>query len=295
MNVRKWDVDFSATVKMMKEQGAPKNKDKSFKDERFYYPKLKEDGTAAAEIRFLPQKDEKALPILKRLKHEFKGPGGWFINECPRTIREKCPVCEAIDPLWETDRKLASVRGKKTEYVANILVIKDPQCRENEGKVFLFKFGQSIYKKIMAKLSPAADDVADGLDEVVVVFHPHDGANFKFKIKTTETADDTGKKRHYPNYDTSEWCAPSSLTDEQIDTVKEHLYDLNEFLDPKRFKKYKDLEDRYLKVIGSTVSQGDVSAENDVAGGPAPESDDRLISSPETEEAFWNNVKPKDA
>ena len=39
-------------------------------------------------------------------------------------------------------------RKRKLSYYSNIYVVSDPKHPENEGKVFLFKFGKKIFDKI---------------------------------------------------------------------------------------------------------------------------------------------------
>jgi len=290
MNARKWDCDYSISINKLKEQNTDPSKDfkKNFKDERLYMPQLK-DGKAQAEIRFLPQKDPKAIPIVKTYHHAFSGPGGWFINECPWTIRQKCPACEAIQPMWDSDKKLAVRRAKKTSYYANILVVKDPQNRENEGKVFLFKFGKTIYDKIMNKCSPTEG----GIDEPIVVFSWYEGANFKLKIESAKSVDQyTGKERVFPNYDLSEWATPSAFSDEEIEKIRDKLYDLDEYYDPKRFKSYEQLKERYLKVVGEVVDTTSEAPETSESSSVS-QGDSKIIDNPKAEEDFWNKVAPQ--
>ena len=48
---------------------------------------------------------------------------------------------------------------EKLSYYANILVVSDPKHPENEGKVFLYKFGKKIFDKITETMQPAFEDV----------------------------------------------------------------------------------------------------------------------------------------
>jgi hypothetical protein len=50
-------------------------------------------GNAYAVIRFLPGKTEDDVPFVKTYSHGFKSDSGkWFIEDCPTTIGENCPV-----------------------------------------------------------------------------------------------------------------------------------------------------------------------------------------------------------
>ena len=63
----------------------------SSKDDRIWKPSVDDVGNGFAVIRFLPSSDSK-IPWVKFFDHGFKGDGGWFINGCPTTIGEECPV-----------------------------------------------------------------------------------------------------------------------------------------------------------------------------------------------------------
>ena len=76
--------------------------------------------------------------------------------------------------------------------------MKDPSNPDNEGKVFLFKYGKKIYDKIMDAVN---GDELEGREG----YNPFDfwtGANFKLRSK---------KVAGYPNYDSSEFESPPLL------------------------------------------------------------------------------------
>ena len=68
------------------------------------------------------------------------------------TLSQKDPVSEENTRLWNTgldsDKEIARKRKRKLSYYSNIMVVSDPKHPENEGKVFLFKFGKKIFDKI---------------------------------------------------------------------------------------------------------------------------------------------------
>jgi len=243
MNKRKFGVDWSKTIAKIKEQNQGGGK-KDFKDERIYYPQIKEDGTAQAIIRFLPPKDTD-MPFVKVFSHSFRGPGGWFINDCPTTNGKECPVCKANSALWDTDPDTVRIRKRKVSYYSNILVIKDPQNPDNNGKVFLYRYGKKIYDKIMEKISPPED----GIDDPIMVFDCYDGANFRLKIKQVPVAD-----KKMPNYDSSEFDSVSSIgTEAEIGKIMNQRFNLTEFLE--RVKPYEELAERLERVLGKDVVQ----------------------------------------
>ena len=71
---------------------------------------------------------------------------------------------------------------------------------QNEGKVFLYKFGKKIFDKIMEACKPEFED-----ETPINPFDFWQGANFKLKLK---------KVAGYWNYDSSEFDRVSPLLDD---------------------------------------------------------------------------------
>lgn len=220
---------------------APSNKPQE--DDRFWRPEVDKAGNGYAVIRFLPQPAGEDVPFVRLFDHAFKGPGGqWLIDGCLTTVNEKCPVCEHNSELWATGTKenQAKVRlqKRKLSFISNIYVVKDPNHPENEGKVFLFKFGKKIFDKLNAAMNPEFEDETP--------LNPFDlwvGANFKLKIRKVEG---------YQNYDKSEFEAAAPLFDDDSDmeAVWKQEYALTPFLDRKNFKDYQDIKSRMQRVLG---------------------------------------------
>jgi len=209
-------------------------------DKTFYYPARDQAGNGTAILRFLPGKTEDDLPFVKTYSHGFKGPAGkWFIEDCPTTIGSPCYCCEQNGILWNTEIKanqdIARTRKRKISYVANILVVEDKKNPENEGKVFLFKFGTKIFDKIFDKLSPEFED-----ETPCNVFDLLEGANFVLKIRKVEGQ---------TNYDKSEFRTPSAIDKVNLDVLE----DLNQFISPAKFKTPAELERRFNMAVGNTV------------------------------------------
>jgi hypothetical protein len=266
-------------------------------DDRFWEPTVDKAGNGHAIIRFLPappQDGEDGLPWVRMFSHSFQGPGGWFINNCPTTIEEKCPVCEGNNVLWnsgiEANQAVVRTRKRKLHYIANILVVSDPAKPENDGKVKLFKFGKKIFDKVYEKMHPEFPDE--------VAFSPFDlwdGANFKLKIRRVDD---------YRNYDKSEFAAkgPVADSDEKMEAIWKQEQSLKEFLDKKNFKPYDQLENRRAKVIGTVpqtasaeASQSKISDYDD----DEPISTPKQVSQPAQVEAddedlsFFKNLADK--
>ena len=249
----KLKVDWGKIAEKIKEDETKKfsNSFKKEADPRFFVPNVK-DGYAEYRVRLLPSPDTD-IPYVKKYSHGFLGHGGWYIEDCPTTIGEKCPVCEDNSRLWKTgeeqDKETSRERSRRLSIITNILIIKDPQNPENEGKVFLFRYGKKIHEKVMSRISPQAGSV----DDAVMVFDPENGADFKLKIKKTKFRI-RGQEKEAMNYDTSEFATPSALTKEQLKAAENGVYNLSEFVDRKDFKSYDQLRALFEKKSGTKAA-----------------------------------------
>ena len=217
-------------------------------DERFWQPEVDKSGNGVAVIRFLPSPavdGDDALPWVRLWNHGFKGPSGkWYIENSLTTINQKDPVSEYNTVLWNSSsddnspaRKQAREQKRKLTYISNILVISDPKHPENEGKVFLYKYGKKIFDKISILMNPEFEG-----DEAVNPFDLWNGANFRLKIRTVEG---------YRNYDQSNFATPSALSDDDshLEKIWKSEYSMKEFIDPKNFKSYEDLKRKLEEVL----------------------------------------------
>lgn len=218
---------------------------KSYKDSRFWSPKVDKAGSGSARIRFLPSPDSEdgsGLPFIQYYEHNFEVNGSYFIEMCPTTKGRDCPVCKENTILWRTEtdenQKIARDRKRKLYYVANICVLKDKEAPENDGKVFLYKFGLKIFEKIKQALRPKDED-----DQAVNVFDLFEGADFSLEIK---------KVAGYRNYDDSKFRAPSPLLkgdEKELEKIFNTLYKLVPFADDSKFKSYEELEKKFKDVV----------------------------------------------
>jgi len=232
-------------------------------DERLWKPEVDKAGNGFAIIRFLSAPQGEDLPWAKVYTHAFQGPGGWFIDNCLTTINQNCPVCEANRELWNTGSKanqeIVRDRKRKLSYYSNIYVVQDKAHPENEGKVFLYKYGKKIFDKVMAAMKPEFDD-----ETPINPFDFWAGANFKVKIT---------KKDGYWNYDKSEFGAAEPLFDDDgaMEAVWKKTYSLAEFTDAEKMKTYEQLDARLKAVLGKKPVQQDESFDDeDEDRGPVP-------------------------
>lgn len=221
-----------------------KSSTQSGADERLWKPELDASGNGYAVVRFLPAPEGESVPWAKIYSHAFQGPGGWLIDNCLTTNGDKCPVCAANQKLWnsghESDKEVARQRKRKLSYYSNIYVVNDSKNPDNNGKVFLFKYGKKIHDKILAAMQPEFQD-----ETPVNVFDFWEGANFKIKIRTIGG---------YWNYDASEFAAPTALSsdDEEMERIWKQQYSLEAFTASDQFKSYEELENRMSIVLGTT-------------------------------------------
>jgi len=235
--------NFDKLTKALEQNLAPEdqsNKNK-YQDDRFWKPELDKTGNGYAVIRFLPAVEGEDLPWQRVWSHAFQDKGGWYIENSLTTLGQKDPVSEENTRLWNTgvdsDKEIARKRKRKLSYYSNILVVSDPKHPENEGKVFLFKFGKKIFDKITEAMQPAFDD-----EKPINPFDFWKGANFKLKIRKVDG---------YWNYDKSEFEAVTQVadSDEKIKELWKKQHALKPFLDPSNFKTYDELKEKLNRVI----------------------------------------------
>ena len=240
-NLKKQSSLGSLTAKLVS-QVEKMNKGSNGADERLWKPEVDKAGNGYAVIRFLPAVDGEDMPWAKLYTHAFQGSGGWYIENSLTTLGSKDPVSEYNSQLWnsgiDADKEVARKQKRKLSYYSNIYVVKDPANPDNEGKVFLFRYGKKIFDKITAAMQPEFED-----EEAINPFDFWAGANFKLKIK---------KVAGFWNYDSSEFAAPSALLDDDdaLEALWQKEYSLSELVSSDQFKSYDDLKKRLNYVLG---------------------------------------------
>ena len=243
-NLKKQSSLGSLTAKLVS-QVEKMNKGSNGADDRLWKPEVDKAGNGYAVIRFLPAVDGEDMPWAKLYTHAFQGSGGWYIENSLTTLGSKDPVSEYNSQLWnsgiDADKEVARKQKRKLSYYSNIYVVKDPTNPDNEGKVFLFRYGKKIFDKITAAMQPEFED-----EEAINPFDFWQGANFKLKIK---------KVAGFWNYDSSEFAAPSALLDDDdaLEALWQKEYSLSELVSSDQFKSYDDLKKRLDYVLGLGV------------------------------------------
>ena len=245
----------SSIDKLSKEMSKSSDK-KNYDDDRFWSLERDKAGNGYAVVRFLPPVEGEDIPWVRLFSHGFQCKGGWMIENCPTTVGKKCPVCEANNELWnsglESNKGIARDRKRKLSYIANILVVNDPTNRDNEGKVFLYKFGKKIFDKLQEAMNPTTPD-----ETKINPFDFWQGANFKLKAHL---------ESGYVSYEKSGFQAPSELfdgDDKRLESVWKTQHALQPFVTPDQFKSYEELKGRMDQVLKGGAVEGSAARAED--------------------------------
>lgn len=222
-------------------------------DDKLWKPTTDANGNASAVIRILPDAND-GLPFTKLINHSFKMNGKQYFANCTATHGDfdSCPVCQYISErdLYNTKKTEWDLLKRKVSYWVNILVIKDPACQENEGKVMKFRFGVKIMEKITAQSDV---DTSLGLTPVDVTCM-YGGANLLLKVK---------QQGGFANYDDSQFMQPSAIagidTPEVQKLISEGMSDLSEIVAPSKFDSLEKNTEKFNKVMGTAVMGGAVA------------------------------------
>ena len=244
-------------------------------DDRLWKLDVDKSGNGYAVIRFLPAPNGEDLPFVKLYSHAFQGPGGWYIENSLTTLGQKDPVSEFNTTLWnngtDAGKDTARKQKRKLTYISNIYVVKDPANPENEGRVFLFKYGKKIFDKITAAMQPEFED-----EEAIDPFDFWQGANFKLKAKNVAG---------YRNYDSSEFTAQSPVLedDDALEALWKKENSLQDFVAPDQFKTYEVLRARLESVLRTATANRvdeDLEDESEGRGTITPDIKEPVVTAP---------------
>ena len=237
------------------ESASPTGEKKSFSDDNYWKPELDKSGNGYAVVRFLPTPTDEEMPWVSYFDHGFQGPGGWYIEKSLTTIGKQDPVSEYNTQLWNTgieaNKEQARKQKRRLHYVSNIYVVSDPKNPQNEGKVFLYRYGKKIFEMLKEAISPAFED-----ENAINPFDLRgEGANFKIKIRKVDG---------YWNYDKSEFDTPAPLFDDEnkLNDINNSLNSLTEITSPSQFKSYEELKTKLDRVLGLTGGVATSTAES---------------------------------
>ena len=173
------------TLQKSLETSGGNNTQKSYVDDRYWKIEMDKSGNGFAEVRFLPAPNGEDMPWVQYWDHGFQGPGGVYIEKSLTTLSKNDPVSDYNSELWnsgiESNKDIARKQKRRLHYVSNIYVVSDPAHPENEGKVFLYRFGKKIFEMLKDKMQPAFED-----ETPVNPFDLWEGANFKIKERKVD-------------------------------------------------------------------------------------------------------------
>ena len=194
------------------------------------------------------------------------------------TLGQKDPVSEHNSQLWnsgiEANKEVARKQKRRLNYTSNVYIIKDPANPQNEGQVFMYRYGKKIFDKINDLMNPEFED-----ESPVNPFDLWSGANFKMKIRKVEG---------YSNYDKSEFDSPSTLLDddERLEEIWKSQRSLKELVSEDKFKSYDELKTKLDRVLGLSATAAAPTPSNDVPfDGGQPYTPPPAPASESTEEA----------
>lgn len=219
-------------------------------DDQYWKLTVDKAGNGFAIIRFLPAPEGEDIPFVQMFDHGFQGPGGWYIENSLTTpaIGKDDPVSEFNSQLWnngtDAGKEQARDQKRRLSYHTNIYVVKDPANPENEGKVFLYKFGKKIFDKLNNAMNPEFED-----EREINPFDLWEGANFKLKARKGDGG--------YRTYEPSSFDGPApmsdpsgnEMTDDDMEVLWKSQHSLQEVVDPKNFKSYNELKAKLYKVL----------------------------------------------
>ena len=228
-------------------------KSNSNKEDDDKYWKLSVDnlGNGQAIIRFLPAPVNEDVPFVRMWNHGFKGPNGaWYIENSLTTINKPDPVSEYNVKLWNKDTKegQAQARNQKRRlnFYSNIYVVNDPGNPENDGKVFLYRFGKKIFEKLNDVMNPKFD----GEDRM----NPFDfwgGTNFRLRASKGD-----GGYRTYASSLFDQKNVFENKSDDELEKIWQSQYSLQEIVSPDKFKTYEELNAKLIRVLDLEEEMG---------------------------------------
>jgi hypothetical protein len=222
-------------------------------DARFWKPTMDpKTKVGGAVIRFLPSKDDSAVGYVSWYEHSFQNLANqqWYIERSLSSIGQQDSLASLNRRLWATgikeNKAIASKQKRNQKFVTNILVVNDPIKPENNGKVFLYKFGPKIFGFIESALKPKADPITGVTPAMLDAFDMWEGANFEVRFHDTDNG---------WNYDACKFSTPSPVaaSDALIEAVYNQVYSLEDFVDAKQYKTNEQLDKRLLTVLGTHI------------------------------------------
>lgn len=209
------------------------------KDDRFYTLKKDENKSGAAIVRFLPDSEMGTIREVI-LSNAQIAPKRFITEFSPQNAGLPCPIQEKWQELWNAGNKEEAKKyGRGIAHIANMYIVKDPACPENEGKVFLYKMSTTMRDKIQAALTPSKTDIALGATPKEM-FNPIAGHNFKLACSLGSN----GQVSYDASGVVSEQSSLFADPQQAVDFIKANCHTLSDLVKPENLPTYDELATR---------------------------------------------------
>lgn len=210
-----------AVSKLREEQDIPKG-------DKYYYPKVDKNGNANVIVRILPRKDINLHPVAAIYKHQAKEKNKNFSMICPSTFgtMKDCELCQELSDQWVAEKnsgndhpKINGYRSKKR--LVNVLVVKDKEQPEFEGKVMKMYIAMTVETKINKALFPPKAEDGTLSKPTKIIHDLWDGYNLNLDIFQND--------KGYPDYSESYFDVeptPVAKTEKKIEEIYNSIQEL---------------------------------------------------------------------
>lgn len=288
-------------------------------DPRIFKVKLERENNYnyKAKLRLL-YKPGSPQALVKVFRHYFSDPvpGSLDANGkgkvwttsalCPKTIGEKCPICDESykysDLFKQTNDKrfeeMSRKRRPTVSYLTNVYIINDTTNEKNNGEVKAWFMTNGVYKKVQELMYPKKPEIDDEefsskeAQEPIIPFHPTEGVN----MMLIANHDDKGWQS-YENTQFSNKITPIASDKEAIDAILSKCHDLEEWTGKDKVMSYDDLVEKLRNHNEKTNQYAEDGAHSVVEGasdGPGldvPESHKRVnVVEGDSEEFFGGSI-----
>lgn len=228
--------DFSNYFDSIKSTAAVKPEAKTKKNytvENLFKPQFK-NGKAEVTMRFLPSNVNEFKPFIENRSHLYEyEEGKWFGCDCLEKYGQTCPICEYNHKLYtckkftKDEARPLRLPNPRRRFISNVLIVKNDNAPETEGKVYRFEYGIQIMDMIRNAMQ-GYDDPEDGHVDGYNPFDYKKGANFFYvgiqgamgpKLDKSKF----GKQRPICDKNGKE------LTEKEIEVIDKSLYTLDEY------------------------------------------------------------------
>jgi|GEM_PF-3437983 len=193
-------------------------------------------------VRLIPNVNDISKTIYHYFNHGWKSLAtGQFVScVCPTTVGQRCPICEERVRLYRgdaQDKENAKMLGRKEQWLANVYVVDDPENKDNNGQVKIFRYGKQVDKIV--------NDAINGIDKDEFGSRIFDLTAEGCNLRITVEKNDGG----YPTYVSSKFLRESAIkgmTDAKIDQVYEELFELDKVFEQKTPDEVKEMLDTHF-------------------------------------------------